>query len=53
MPNKTRLQAIFGDKKPVIGMVHLPASPGQPQSFNQAPLDVLVKNVQKDVQALL
>ena len=53
MPNQTRLQAIFGDKKPVIGMVHLPASPGQPQSFNQAPLEVLVKNVQKDVQALL
>lgn len=53
MSSKSRLQAIFGDKKPVIGMVHLPASPGQPQSFNQLPLEQLVKNVEKDVRALI
>ena len=47
MTTPTRLQTIFGDIKPVIGMVHLPASPGQPQSFNQAPLEKLVKDVEK------
>jgi membrane complex biogenesis BtpA family protein len=53
MTTPTRLQTIFGDIKPVIGMVHLPASPGQPQSFNQAPLEKLVKDVEKDVRALI
>lgn len=53
MTNKSRLEQIFGDKKPVIGMVHLPASPGQPQSLNQLPLEKLVKNVEKDVEALI
>ena len=53
MASQSRLQAIFGNKKPVIGMVHLPASPGQPQSLNQEPLEKLVKNVEKDVRALI
>jgi hypothetical protein len=53
MANQSRLHAIFGDKKPVIGMVHLPASPGQPQSLNQLPLEILVENIKNDVRRLI
>jgi membrane complex biogenesis BtpA family protein len=53
MNNQSRIKTIFGEKKPIIGMVHLPPSPGQPQSLNQMSLELLVKNVKKDVQALV
>jgi membrane complex biogenesis BtpA family protein len=43
---------IFGSRKPLIGMVHLPASPGQPQARHAAPLEDQIAAVRADVLAL-
>ena len=46
------LSEIFGVHKPLIGMVHLPASPGQPRARNAAPLAEQIAAVRADVLAL-
>jgi len=46
------LSSIFKAQKPVIGMVHLPASPGQPQFKSKPDLRQLVASVKSDVKAL-
>lgn len=44
--------SIFARPKPVIGMVHLPASPGQPQARPEMRFDAAIASVKADVQAL-
>jgi len=46
------LSQIFGRPAPVIGMVHLPASPGQPRARNAGDLSAKVAGVRADVLAL-
>ena len=46
------LSDIFGVSKPLIGMVHLPASPGQPQALGAASLREQIASVRADVLAL-
>lgn len=46
------LSSIFLTHKPVIGMVHIPASPGQPQSQSQMNLPEIIAAVKKDIKAL-
>lgn len=46
------LSTIFSTAKPIIGMVHLPASPGQPQSGSRPDLSSIIENVSKDIKAL-
>ncbi len=43
---------IFAQPKPIIGMVHLPPSPGQLQSREQLDLTELISKVKKDLDAL-
>jgi hypothetical protein len=45
------LGVIFPRPKPIIGMVHLPASPGQPR-FAGTPFTTVVDGVRRDVEAL-
>jgi membrane complex biogenesis BtpA family protein len=42
---------IFSRQKPIIGMVHLPASPGQPRHASR-PFLAVVQDVQRDLDAL-
>lgn len=46
------LSSIFKVSKPIIGMVHLPPSPGQPQYRNNHDLSALISAVKADVKAL-
>lgn len=46
------LQSIFSTTKPIIGMVHLPASPGQPQSTSRPELNSIINSVKADIKAL-
>ena len=45
------LSRIFPRPKPIIGMVHLPASPGQPR-YTAAPMSQVVDGVLRDIEAL-
>lgn len=46
------LSSIFKSTKPIIGMVHLPASPGQPQAKSNPDLKAVIESVKFDVKAL-
>ncbi len=46
------LSSMFTAKKPIIGMVHLPASPGQAQAKSQPDLKQVIASVRADVVAL-
>ena len=46
------LDKIFKAKKPIIGMVHLPASPGQPQAKSNPDLKSVITAVKADIKAL-
>jgi len=46
------LSSIFNVSKPVIGMVHLPASPGQPQAKANPDLKAIIASVAADIKAL-
>jgi len=46
------LSSIFKASKPVIGMVHLPASPGQPQASALPNLHKIISSVKADIKAL-
>lgn len=46
------LSTIFSSAKPIIGMVHLPASPGQPQFKSKPDLAAIITAVKADVKAL-
>lgn len=45
------LSRIFSRPKPIIGMVHLPASPGQPR-HRAMPFAAVVEGVRRDIDAL-
>jgi membrane complex biogenesis BtpA family protein len=45
------LTRIFSRPKPIIGMVHLPASPGQPR-HDRRPLAAVAQGVKRDIEAL-
>lgn len=45
------LTRLFARPKPIIGMVHLPASPGQPR-HDSRPFTEVVQGVQQDIEAL-
>ena len=47
-----RFRRIFGDRKPVIGMVHLGALPGTPLHDAEAGLQGLVNSAERDLAAL-
>ena len=47
-----QLSSIFSAKKPIIGMVHLPASPGQPQFKSSPDLKAMIAAIKSDIQAL-
>ena len=46
------LSKIFSQPKPIIGMVHLPASPGQPQAKPNPDLKSAIASIAADVKAL-
>jgi uncharacterized protein len=46
------LDRLFGRAKPLIGMVHLPASPGQPRAVDNPSLDKMLEACLADVRAL-
>lgn len=46
------LSSIFKAAKPIIGMVHLPASPGQPQATSKPNLSSIINAVKSDIKAL-
>jgi membrane complex biogenesis BtpA family protein len=43
---------IFPQPKPIIGMVHLPASPGQPQAIPKPDIKSVIASVSADIKAL-
>ena len=45
----SNFQRVFGDKKPVIGMVHLGALPGTPLHDARAGVASLVESARKDL----
>src|SRR5262245_45809221 len=47
-----KLKRIFGDKKPVVAMVHLGALPGAPLYDREGGLDALLDGARKDLHAL-
>jgi uncharacterized protein len=47
-----RFTAVFGDRKPVIGMVHLGALPGSPLHDEEAGIEGLVEAAGRDLEAL-
>ena len=47
-----RFKRVFGENKPVIGMVHLGALPGSPLHDREAGLDGLVEGARRDLAAL-
>ena len=48
----TNFRRVFGDRKPVIGMVHLGALPGSPLHDGDAGLDGLIDAAARDLRAL-
>jgi len=46
------LSKIFSQPKPIIGMVHLPASPGQPQAKSKPDIKAVIASVSADIKAL-
>ena len=46
------LERIFARPKPIIGMVHLPASPGWPRHRDGVTLDAVVDATRRDIEAL-
>ena len=48
----TNFRRVFGDRKPVIGMVHLGALPGSPLYDDVAGLDGLIDAAMQDLRAL-
>ena len=52
MQDLTRFRRIFGEQKPVIGMVHLGALPGAPLHDREAGLRGLVRSARDDLRAL-
>lgn len=48
-----RFKAVFGDKKPVIAMVHLGALPGSPLHDREGGIDAIVEGARKDLRALV
>jgi membrane complex biogenesis BtpA family protein len=48
----SRFKRVFGEKKPVIGMVHLGALPGSPLHEAEAGIDGLVAAAARDLEAL-
>ena len=46
------LSKIFAQPKPIIGMVHLPASPGQPQAKAKPDIKSVITSVIADIKAL-
>lgn len=46
------LSKIFAQPKPIIGMVHLPASPGQPQATAKPDIKSVITSVVADIKAL-
>ncbi|MFN3991491.1 MAG: BtpA/SgcQ family protein [Tabrizicola flagellatus] len=48
----SRFQAVFGDRKPVIAMVHLGASPGAPLYDAAGGIEGIVAGARADLQAL-
>ncbi len=46
------LSKIFSQPKPIIGMVHLPASPGQPQATAKPDIKSVITSVVADIKAL-
>jgi membrane complex biogenesis BtpA family protein len=49
----TNFQRIFGDKKPVIAMVHFLALPGTPLYEEKGGIEQIVEGARKDLQALI
>jgi uncharacterized protein len=47
-----KFRTVFGDRKPVIAMVHLGALPGSPLHDREAGLEGLVEGARKDLAAL-
>jgi uncharacterized protein len=47
------LTKLYGTKKPVIAMAHIPALPGTPRYDAEKGVSYMVEHVQKDVDALL
>lgn len=48
----SKLYSIFSEEQPIIGMVHLPASVGQPQALGARSVRELISGVKKDILAL-
>jgi membrane complex biogenesis BtpA family protein len=51
-PVSSRFKRVFGDRKPVIGMVHLGALPGSPLHDFTAGIEGLVAGAARDLEAL-
>src|SRR5260221_1539808 len=49
----TNFKRVFGDKKPVIAMVHLLALPGTPLYDEEGGVERIVEGARKDLRALL
>ena len=52
MSGTNRFQAVFGDIKPVIAMVHLGALPGTPLYDRECGIEGIIKGARADLQAL-
>jgi len=48
-----RIKALFGEKKPVIAMAHIPALPGTPRYQAQPGLEGMVEKVRQDMHYLI
>jgi membrane complex biogenesis BtpA family protein len=48
----TKFQTVFGDRKPVIAMVHLGALPGSPLHDHEGGVEAIVEGARKDLKAL-
>lgn len=48
----SKFKTVFGDKKPVIAMVHLGALPGAPLHDYKGGVEAIVEGARKDLQAL-
>ncbi len=48
----TKFQTVFGDRKPVIAMVHLGALPGSPLHDHEGGVEAIVEGARRDLKAL-
>lgn len=48
-----KLSSLFGEKKPIIAMAHIPALPGTPRYDREAGLESIVDRVRMDIQHLV